>query len=64
MKKFKAKRKSKFKLLKIIFVIGICYFSFSYSLKLLINKKIKSPSQKAESFSQEGIRSKIFMNYD
>ena len=52
MKKFKAKRKSKFKLLKIIFVIGICYFSFSYSLKLLINKKIKNK-----------VTNKVIINY-
>ena len=52
MKKFKAKRKSKFKLLKIVFVIGICYFSFSYSLKFLINKKIKNK-----------VTNKVIMNY-
>ena len=52
MKKFKAKRKSKFKLLKIIFVIGICYFSFSYSLKFLINKKIKNK-----------VTNKVIINY-
>ena len=52
MKKFKAKRKSKFKLLKIMFVIGICYFSFSYSLKFLINKKIKNK-----------VTNKVIMNY-
>lgn len=41
MKRFKPRKKNKKKYFKIVIILLITYFSFSYSLKYLLNKKIK-----------------------
>ncbi len=52
MKRFKAKKKRKYYLIKILFIIGLVYISFSYSFKFLYNKKIK-----------DKVSNKVIINY-
>ncbi len=52
MKRFKAKKKKKYYLIKILFIIGLVYISFSYSFKFLYNKKIK-----------DKVSNKVIINY-
>ncbi len=52
MKRFKARKKRKFYLLKFCLIIGLIYISFSYSFKFLYNKKIK-----------DKISNKVIINY-
>ncbi len=52
MKRFKAKKKRKYYLIKILFIIGLIYVSFSYSFKFLYNKKIK-----------DKVSNKVIINY-
>ena len=52
MKRFKAKKKKKYYLIKILFIIGLIYISFSYSFKFLYNKKIK-----------DKVSNKVIINY-
>ena len=52
MKRFKARKKRSKKLIKSIILLLICYLSFSYSLKYLFDKKIKSK-----------VTNKVIINY-
>ena len=53
MKRFKSrKRKNKRKIIKLLFLVLLCYISFSYSLKYLLNKEIK-----------DKVTNKVIINY-